>query len=122
CRGGARRRCGNRDEPRCARTRRRRVLVRLRFHPPAHDARGQRPRLVRGVAPARAANSRLDGMRFPRLAMFAVGVLLLAACGGPLTKEADQTRVSTPPTPARRPAVTPRRGPSEATVKSDLRN
>ena len=61
-------------------------------------------------------------MRLPRPAICAVGVLLLAACGGPLTKDAGNATVGTPPAPARRPAVTARKVPSEATVKSDLRN
>jgi hypothetical protein len=61
-------------------------------------------------------------MRFARPAICAVGVLLLAACGGPLTKDADNTRVSTPPSLARRPAATAHKGPSDATVKADLRN
>ena len=49
CRGRARRRCGNRDGPRCARTRRRRVLVRRPLHPGVGGYSAQRLRLVRAV-------------------------------------------------------------------------
>jgi hypothetical protein len=61
-------------------------------------------------------------MRIARSAICAIGVLLLTACGGSLTKDADNTSASTPPTSARRPAATAHKGPSEATVKADLRN
>jgi hypothetical protein len=60
-------------------------------------------------------------MRILRLVACALAVLLVGACGGPLTKDADNVRVVTPSTPEH-PKVTPQAGPDNFTVESDLRN
>jgi hypothetical protein len=61
-------------------------------------------------------------MRILRLVVCAFAILLLGACGGPLTKDADNVRVVTPSTPAPQLKVTTQTGPDDRTVETDLRN
>jgi hypothetical protein len=61
-------------------------------------------------------------MRILRLVACAFAVLLLGACGGPLTNDADNVRVVTPSTLAPHPTVTRHLGPDDRTVETDLRN
>ncbi len=67
-------------------------------------------------------------MRTTRVVAAAVAALALAACGGPLTKDAENTRIVTPRAVTRN-TVTPRAitpttagRPADGEVESDLRN